>query len=121
VSPSASAAGQQTPPGQQPSHGRIPVDERLAGNRQVRERAQHLGEREVRQRAVPEVEAVADQHRPAGFLGTAPQLGEDPGLADTGVSAEQDGPRAGVGPQPDQTGELVELGVPTDEWRGNGV
>ena len=52
------------------------------------EAAQHLGEREVGQRAVAEVEAVAGDDPPLGGDGEVAQLHQQPGLADARVPGE---------------------------------
>ena len=54
------------------------------------EAAEHLGERQVRQGAVAEVEAVAGEDLPALGEGEVAQLDQQPGLADAGVTREQD-------------------------------
>ena len=84
--------------------------------------AEHLGEREVGQGAVAEVEAVSGEHLPAVGVGQVAQLGEQPGLADAGVTGEQDGARfVAVGPlvrtrtDAEQGGDLRQLGVPSDQ------
>ena len=67
------------------------------------EPAQHLGEREVGQRAVAEVEAVPGDHAPALVDREVAQLHQQPGLADAGVTGQHDvhrlGGRVPRGPQ----------------------
>jgi hypothetical protein len=80
------------------------------------EPAQHLAERKVRQRALAEVEAVAGEHPPSLALGQVAQLHQQPGLADPGVPAEQDG----AGPvalrtDTEQVAELPKLGIASDQ------
>ena len=76
--------------------------------------AEHLGEREVRKRAVAEVEAVAGEHLPALGVGQVAQLGEQSGLADTGVAGQQNGPgrdAVGVRTDAEHRSKLRQLGV----------
>ena len=87
------------------------------------EAAEHLGEGEVGQRAVAEVEAVAGDDLPAVRDGDVAQLGEQPGLPDAGVSGEQHcraGGAGGVGRDTEERGELAELGVTPDEGPAGG-
>ena len=56
----------------------------------VREPADDLGEGEVGQGAVGEVEAVPGDDLPAQRAGLVAQLGEHAGLADSGVAGEQE-------------------------------
>ena len=84
------AAGEQPAAGLQVGQRRVGLrqpggDLRVVGGQP----AEDLGEREVGQRAVAEVEAVAHQGAPAGVGRAVDELGEQPGLADAGVTAEQ--------------------------------
>jgi hypothetical protein len=83
--------------------------------RRLREPAQDLGERQVGQRAVAEVEAVADQRAPAGPVRAVAELAQQPGLPDPGVAGQQQSAGHGRGADPGQPGELVELVVTADE------
>ena len=49
----------------------------------------------VGQSAVGEVEAVAGDHLPPGLVRPVAELGEEPGLADAGVTGEEDGRAVG--------------------------
>ena len=78
--------------------------------------AHHLGEREVGQRAVTEVEAVAGDDLPAVGDGEVTQLGEQPGLADAGVARQQHRTRRRAGVElgrtdAEQRAQLGQLGV----------
>ncbi|MGY2701401.1 hypothetical protein ACVW2K_000985 [Nocardioides sp. HB32] len=82
--------------------------------------AEHLGEREVRQGRVAEVEAVAREHLPALREGEVAELGEQPGLADAGVAREEHGGRLAVHhlhgrPDAEQRSDLRQLGVSADQ------
>ncbi|MET3962191.1 hypothetical protein ABIE44_002125 [Marmoricola sp. OAE513] len=83
-----------------------------------REPAHHLGERQVGQRAVAEVEAVPGDHLPTLGERDVAQLGEDPGLADARVPGQQHRAvdRSGT-PDAEDGGELVQLGLATDQRR----
>ena len=61
------------------------------------EAAEDLGEGEVGQGAVGEVEAVAGDDLPAQVEGAVAQRGEEAGLADAGVAGEEDDAAAGEG------------------------
>ncbi len=77
--------------GHQPGEGRLLGDQPVGEQRLVAgDRAEQLAERQVGQRAVAEVEAVTDDHPPAGRTGQPAQLAEQPGLAQAGVTGEQD-------------------------------
>ena len=60
------------------------------------ETAEDLGEGEVGQGAVGEVEAVAGDDLPAQVEGAVAQRGEEAGLADAGVAGEEDDAAAGA-------------------------
>ena len=83
-----------------------------------------LGDREIGESAVGEVEAVTGEHLPA--LGDRPvaQLGEEPGLADARVAGQQDG-RARLGAvgrgDAERGAEVLQLGISTDQRRRHGV
>ena len=84
------------------------------------EPAEDLGEREVGQRAVAEVEAVAGEDLPALGEGEVAQLGEEPGLADAGVAGEQDDADAAPAyrsgrTDAEQRSDLRQLGVSPDQ------
>nr|WP_264674201.1 hypothetical protein [Nocardioides lijunqiniae] len=86
------------------------------------EATEHLGEREVGQGAVAEVEAVAGDDLPALGDRQVAQLEQQPRLADAGVAREQDGPA--VAPRAvrgrtdaERRGDLPELGVATHQGR----
>ena len=65
--------------------------------RPLREDApEDLGEGEVGQRPVGQVEAVAGQHQPALAERDVAQLGQQPGLADARVAGEEHGVRRGA-------------------------
>ena len=59
----------------------------------AREPAEQLGEGEIGQRAVAEVQAVPDQRLPAGRPGAGHELAQQPGLADPRVADQQHGAR----------------------------
>ena len=67
------------------------------------EAAEDLGEGEVGQGAVGEVEAVAGDDLPAEVEGAVAQRGEEAGLADAGVAGEEDDAAAGRAVSPDAT------------------
>ena len=93
------------------SHG---VDD---GGELVLEPAEDLGEREVGQGAVTEVEAVPDDDEPAGGHRAVAQGQQQPGLADPGVAADEDGRtalRVVDGRERRQVGEEL---VATDQGR----
>ncbi len=79
------------------------------------EPAEDLRERQVRQRAVAEVEAVAGADLPALGEGEVAQLGEQPGLPDTGVAGEEDDPRSVGRTNAEQRSNLRQLGVSPDQ------
>ena len=84
--------GQHPAAGLEPTEGGVGVGNRRDDVGQVGgQPAQHLGEREVGQRAVAEVEAVPREHLPALGEREVAQLGEQSGLADAGVTGQQDG------------------------------
>ncbi len=83
----------------------------------VGEHSEDLGEREVRQTDVPEVDAVSGEHRHPGARGPPRDLVQDAGLADARVPGDQHRPgrpRAGT---VQDTGEAGEFLVPADERR----
>ena len=76
----------------QPGDGGGGVDEGGGqGGRLDGEPAEGLAERQVGQGTVTEVETVTDDHPPARVNGLVAQLGQQPGLADSGVAREQHG------------------------------
>ena len=84
------------PAGLEPGQGRVDAGDGADDVGEVDgQPAEHLGEREVGQRAVAEVEAVAGEHLPALLDREVAELGEQAGLADPGVTGQQDG-AAGV-------------------------
>ena len=117
---------------QHPPSGHQPGDRRMRSQQVVREGrrlgrqpAEHLGERQVRERAVAEVEAVADDDLPAELHRAVAQCHEHAGLADTGVAGEQD---SSVAPRVPSTGrreaggprQLLELGLPAEQRHPDG-
>jgi hypothetical protein len=84
----------------------------------VGQSAEHLGEREVRERAVAEVKTVPGEHLPALGVGQVAELGEEPGLADPGVAGQQNGPgrdAVGVRTDAEHRSKLRQLGVPSHQ------
>ena len=89
------------------------------------EAAENLGERQVGQCAVGEVEAVARDDLPAQVEGAVAQRGQETGLADAGVTGEQDGDPGGPDPGASLVGrddaeldsEIVQLGISSHEGR----
>jgi hypothetical protein len=82
------------------------------------ETAEDLGEREVGQGAVGEVEAVAGDDLPAPVEGAVAQRGEESGLADAGVAREEDdAARARVSGRDDAEpeSEVLQLGISPHE------
>ena len=90
------------------------------------EAPEDLGEGEVRQGAVAEVEAVPGDDLPALGEGDVAQLRQQPGLAHPGVAAEQDrrGGATGAGPRghgdAEQGAQLRQLGVSADHDAARG-
>jgi hypothetical protein len=110
-------AGHEPASRQQASHRRVLRHQGRAGTFLVRRDAtEHLGERQVWQGAVTEVQAVAGDSAPARLLRQLGELGKDPRLADPGVTGEEHSPGAPLGPQADQRRELLEIVVAADEW-----
>jgi len=68
-------------PGQRPQGRRV---------QRPGQRPQRLHDRGVGQPAAAELDATADQHPGARRLGPCRQLGDEAGLADAGLAAEQD-------------------------------
>lgn len=84
--------------------------------------AEQLGERQVRQGAVGEVETVADQSTSSGLDGPRAQLGEQPGLAHSGVAGDEDRSGSLVGAVgSDQGSQPVQLVGSADERAGQAV
>ena len=84
-----SVGDQHAAAGLEPGQGGVRVGDALDDLGQLGlEPAEHLGEREVGQRAVAEVEAVPGDDAPALGDREVAQLGEQPGLADAGVAGE---------------------------------
>ena len=86
------------------------------------EAAEDLGEGEVGQGAVAEVEAVAGDDLPAEVEGAVAQRGEEPGLADAGVAGEEDGCRRRAGAatvagrdDAEPESEVLQLGISSHE------
>ena len=82
------------------------------------ETAEDLGEGEVGQGAVGEVEAVAGDDLPAEVEGTVAQRGEQAGLADAGVTGEEDdAARTRVSGRDDAQpeSEVLQLGISPHE------
>jgi hypothetical protein len=105
-------------PGQQRTERRETPGQAVADV--VGQPCERLRERLVGQRAVAEVEAVAGHDAVTGLAGAEPQLAEQPGLADAGVSAEQhDVARVGIG-HPRVAEQQVELATAADQG-GRGV
>jgi hypothetical protein len=76
--------------GQQPDDGRVRLGDGVDDGRElVLEPPQDLGERQVREGAVAEVEAVPDDDEASGGDGTVAQRQEQPGLADSGVPSDE--------------------------------
>ena len=82
--------------------------------------ARELGERQVRDRAATQVQAVPDDDLPAGGLRASGEGGQQAGLADARVAAEQHGTTDRGRDDTRETRELVELVVPPDERCGGG-
>jgi hypothetical protein len=87
------------------------------------EPAEDLGEREVGQRAVAEVEAVAEQDPPVGVMRPMMKLGEQPALADAGVAGDDDGTGGGVivAREPHKPDEGQQLVGPADHRSQQGL
>ena len=84
------------------------------------EATKHLGEREVRQRAVAEVETVAGDDAPLGGDREVAHLHQQPGLPDAGVPGQDDVVTLGLGsvrqrPDAEQRSYLRQLGVSADQ------
>jgi len=90
------------------------------------ETVEHLGEGQVGQGAVAEVEAVAGVHLPPAGAGERGELLQQPGLSDARVAGEQDvlagaavDARSARSPRDkgdaEQRGEFLELGVSSDQ------
>ena len=114
-------AGQQTEQGGMA--GRDVVEEvgQVAGDP-----AGDLRERKVGKGRVGEVEAVAGEDLPAAVDGPVAELGEEPGLADTGVAGEQDrgalGGRGRAGRGDAERGaQVLQLGISSDQLRRHAV
>ena len=114
-----------------PAAGREPVQGGVVGGHGGQElggggldAAEDLGEWEVGQGAVAEVEAVAGDDLPAEVDGAVAQGGEESGLADAGVAGEKDGGTglagAGVPGRDDAEPEsqILQLGISSHEWGG---
>jgi len=107
--------------GDQPAQRR-PGTQRLgdglvAGVGPARQLAQRLGERQVGQADRAEVDAVSDENGRAGGAGPAAELGEQPGLAHSGVAGQQ---HRGRPPGPgalDRGGQPGQLLRPADQRR----
>ena len=93
------------------------------------EAAEDLGEGEVGQRAVGEVEAVAGDDLPVGLERRVAQGHQEAGLAHAGVAADEHGPSgSGAGiigargvsgrANAELGGELLQLGIASDEIGG---
>ena len=93
------------------------------------EATEDLGEGEVGQRAVGEVEAVAGDDLPVGLEGRVAQGHQEAGLAHAGVAADEHGPGgSGAGiigargvsgrANAELGGELLQLGIASDEIGG---
>ena len=94
----------------EPRDGGSGLDQGLGqGGRLGGEAPEGLAERQVGQRAVTEVETVTDEDPVARLLRPVAQLGQQPGLADTGVAGQQDGVLGErlVRGQADQAGQPV--------------
>ena len=86
----------------------------------TRDAAGDLGEGEVGQGAVGEVEAVTGLDQPAVGDGTVAELGQQAGLADAGVAGEEDGFPVGGAPRyrdAERGAKLLQLGISSDQLR----
>jgi len=79
------------------------------------QRAQGLGERQVRESDAADVETVTGQNRRTGLAGAGGELDEQTGLADSGVACDQD--HAGLAPTRvvERAHQRTQLGVAADE------
>ena len=112
---------QHPPSGLEPLHGGVGLQDRRDDlvRQLVDQPADHLGERQVRQRTVAEVDTVPDGDGPAPGPSRVGQLAEQPGLADAGVAVQEQGMRGAVRlTRPVEQGHKPRrLGVPADEPR----
>jgi hypothetical protein len=117
--------GQHPLPGEEPQQSGVTEGDlvervgELAGDP-----AGHLGDGEVGQGAVGEVEAVTGEDLPALRDGPVAQLGQQPGLPDAGVTRQQHrGARLGRRGRRDaeRGAEVLQLGISTDQRRCHGV
>ena len=87
--------------------------------RPLREDApEDLGEGEVGERPVGQVEAVSGEHQPALTERDVAQLGQQSRLADARVAREEHGVRSGTGPgraNAEPGGQVLQLGIASDE------
>ncbi len=79
------------------------------------EDVERLDEGLERQVAVAEVEAVPDEHTMTGGVGAIDELAEESGLADAGVSTEEDGVTAAAVGDAGRGEQLLELGGSPDQ------
>ncbi|MDH6501877.1 hypothetical protein M2156_008096 [Streptomyces sp. SAI-149] len=104
---------------QQPLHHRMGGEGR--GEPLVlRERPEHLGERQVRQSDITEIDTVTGEHGHAASGSPAGHLVEEPRLADPGVPGDEHGPRLSTPSPLQHPGKPDELVFSPDEGRTDG-
>jgi hypothetical protein len=82
--------GEESPPRHQPRHSRMCFGQRRSqGRGRGGDPTEDLGEWEIRQGGVTEVDAVTHDHPPAVALRTVAQLTQEPGFADPRVASKQ--------------------------------
>ena len=126
LSPSAASSITRRPGARRCNAGWWVATEATTSGTDACEAAEDLGEGEVGERAVGEVEAVAGDDLPAVVDGEVAQLDEQAGLADAGVTREEDGRTGAAGggagvPGRDDAepeSEVLQLGVSPDQGGG---
>ena len=105
-------SAQHPPPGHQPGDGRGGLDQGGPVRGLGGQPAEHLAERQVGQRAVAEVEAVADEHPPAPASARSRSSASTRVLPTPASPASRTADPGWLGGQADQAHQPVELGRP---------
>ena len=87
----------------------------LAGLELRHERPQRARDRRVRQLALAELDAVADEHERAAGLGLGRELGDEPALADARLAGDEHGRRATLRRALDGGAQHRHLGLARDQ------
>ena len=108
---------------QQAHQQRPPGSHQLGERRRAElpaETAERLHHRRVRQRCLAELDATADQHRPAPLADPIGEPADQPGLPHTGFTTQAHRRRLASVDGPERRLEMAQLSCATDEMRGRG-